>query len=484
MMPEELGGAEGVLAHCSELCGNQRTPGAGVDQLRELTTWTAASSKCSPSKRQPPTCGSTPAPCGSRPPQGLSPALRSAGSGASISSSSSSGSSKPLPDTPTEAQAPSTTSPDKGLSAIDSKAPDYNEEIDREPLVQYEDLEQATGFTQVSNAVLRCYPELSDGEKLTYIMLKSFAYVGPETFVGEETLARARNATVSTISRHLQKLIKVGLVRVRRRGQGRTNVWIITRIPREKIEQYLAEWQPDLDINQRVINRVSHNTPHNTPQTAQNPQVKTTQNPQVKTAQNPQAEEYEEEEHKHKNKQRGRRTASGASSSGKNSSGTTSHSPGQRPGTAEKRNAQRLEPVTASTEVEVGDTDELAEVICATFGCPQQRRSIATFLRDYDLPVAIRAFQSVLERLERGEQIAKPAAYFYTVLKVMQEEAREAAREAERSAQERRLLAVSWARSLMREWPLEQVEAILMDSYHQKDFVCDIIREARESFES
>ena len=70
---------------------------------------------------------------------------------------------------------------------------------DREPLVQYEDLEQATGFTQISNAVLRCYPELSDGEKMTYAVLKSFAYVGPETFVGEQTLARARDVTVSIL---------------------------------------------------------------------------------------------------------------------------------------------------------------------------------------------------------------------------------------------------------------------------------------------
>ena len=45
----------------------------------------------------------------------------------------------------------------------------HNEsQADQEPLVQYEDLEQATGFTQINNAVLRCYPELSDGEKMTY----------------------------------------------------------------------------------------------------------------------------------------------------------------------------------------------------------------------------------------------------------------------------------------------------------------------------
>ena len=90
-----------------------------------------------------------------------------------------------------------------------------NSEPDREPLVQYEDLEQATGFTQISNAVLRCYPELSDGEKMTYAVLKSFAYVGPHS--SGRTLARARcHGLYPGISAPRE----VGLMRARR-GQGK-----------------------------------------------------------------------------------------------------------------------------------------------------------------------------------------------------------------------------------------------------------------------
>ena len=154
------------------------------------------------------------------------------------------------------------------------------EEPNREPLVQYEDLEQATGFTQISNAVLRCYPELSDGEKMTYAVLKSFAYVTPETFVGEETLARARGVTVSTVSRHLTRLVEVGLVKVRRRGQGKTNIWLIARIPRAKLEQYIGQWRPNLRLARNPQTK-----------TSQDSQIKDAQDTKAKTAQDVQAEE-------------------------------------------------------------------------------------------------------------------------------------------------------------------------------------------------
>jgi len=311
----------------------------------------------------------------------------------------------------------------------------------------------------VSNAVLRCYPELSDGEKMTYILLKSFAYVGPETFVGEETLARARGSTVSTISRHLQKLIQVGLVKVRRRGQGRTNIWIITRIPREKLEQYMSQWRPEVDL-------------------AQNRQTKTAQNPQVKTSRSAQAEEQESREPKGKNRERPRRTASGSSSSGKDSSSTARTEPRERPDTREAalvENSARVENLAGAA---VENSEELADLVVGAFNCPRQRRSIATFLEGYDTRIAQQAFESVLHRLDRGESIAKPVAYFYTVLKVMQAEHAEAEKHAERSEREKHAIAVGWARSLLRDWPEEQVRAILMDTYRQEEWICAIMAEA------
>jgi len=191
---------------------------------------------------------------------------------------------------------------------------DNQADHDREPLVQYEDLEQATGFTQINNAVLRCYPELSDGEKMTYAVLKSFAYVGPETFVGEHTLARARDVTVSTISRHLTRLIEVGLVKVRRRGQGKTNIWIITRIPRKKLEQYIEDWRPKLSVWKREKDPPLSGSQNPQTQTSQDSQIKELQNPQVKTSQDSQAEEEQSEEDEEEPQGRSSRPRNGSSS--------------------------------------------------------------------------------------------------------------------------------------------------------------------------
>jgi len=347
----------------------------------------------------------------------------------------------------------------KGLSRIDSRELEPNQEIDREPLVQYEDLEQATGFTQVNNAVLRCYPELSDGEKMTYILLKSFAFVGPETFVGEQTLARARNSTVSTVSRHLQKLIEVGLVRVRRRGQGRTNIWIITRIPREKLERYMADWRPDVDL-------------------VQNAQIKTTQDSQIKTTQNPQTEEQESEEpNTKKSKGRGR-PAAGSSSSAINGLLTADSGDSRVPSTQGSSDVENPDTVDNLSEAHVENFEDLASVIADTFKAPRQRKGIATFLEGYDLSVARTAFESVLGRIQRGEEIGKPVAYFYTVVKLMHADAEVAANEAREGDHEKRSVALGWAKGLMRDWPEEQVRSILFDTYGDSSFVCAIIDEA------
>ena len=311
----------------------------------------------------------------------------------------------------------------------------------------------------MNNAVLRCYPELSDGEKMTYILLKSFAFVGPETFVGEQTLARARGSTVSTISRHLQKLIEVGLVRVRRRGQGRTNIWIITRIPREKLERYMVEWRPDVDL-------------------LQNAQTKTAQDSQIKTTQNPQAEEQESEEAKLKKSKGKGRPAVGPSSSAINGLSTARSGDSRVPGTQQKQNVENSAAVENPAVTGVENAEELAGVIAETFNTPRQRKGIATFLAGYDLAVSCAAFDSVLQRVERGEEIGKPIAYFYTVVKLMDADAAVAAEEAREGEDEKRAVALGWAKGLLRDWPEEQVRSILTDTYVDSEFVCGIISEA------
>ena len=350
--------------------------------------------------------------------------------------------------------------------------PDNEEQVDREPLVQYEDLEQATGFTQVNNAVLRCYPELSDGEKLTYAVLKSFAYVGPETFVGQETLARARNITVSTVSRHLTRLIELGLVSVRRRGQGKTNIWILNRIPREKLEHYLAEWRPNLTLN-------APPTQDSQTKTSQNPQIKDPQDSQTKTSHDPQAEEEQCEEDKPKNNGRGTRPDDASLSPSRDSSTTTSarDKPSySRAGEIVENSGGKGRKLSTIGE-NVENLDELAEVVAESFDVPDQRQSILGFLRKHDAEIGARAFNAVIARLEEGAPIRKPVAYFYAVVKVMQAEREVESVERRRDEEQKRTIAVSWASHLQNDWPDNQVRAILMDTYHSEDFVDEVMNE-------
>ncbi|MFO8081439.1 MAG: hypothetical protein R6V07_14215 [Armatimonadota bacterium] len=352
---------------------------------------------------------------------------------------------------------------------------DNQADHDREPLVQYEDLEQATGFTQINNAVLRCYPELSDGEKMTYAVLKSFAYVGPETFVGEETLARARDVTVSTISRHLTRLIEVGLVKVRRRGQGKTNIWIITRIPREKLEQYIEDWRPKLTVWKREKDPPSSGSQNPQTQTSQDSQIKELQNPQVKIPQDSQAEEEQSEEDEDEPQGRRNRPENGSSSRSKDPSMTATSAEENEAYKVLRHIVENSQAVSVEFSTVVESVDKLAAVAADYLGVPDEERSIAGYLRQYDKDIVTSALATVASRIENGDPIRKPVAYFYTVVRVAQAEhdAEEGAQQ--RDEKERRVIAVNWARSLLREWPSEQVRAILIDTYHAEAFVDEIM---------
>jgi len=330
------------------------------------------------------------------------------------------------------------------------------EKVDTEPLVQYEDLEQATGFTQVSNAVLRCFPELSDGEKLTYVVLKSFAYVGPETFVGEETLAKARGVSVRSVSRHLQRLIDAGLVKVRRRGQGRTNLWIIARLPQEKLVTYLGKWRPNIEIRQNCLTKTRQDWP-------------------IKTGQDWRIEEQKNEEPKLNKTKQGRRSTTGSPSTNAYTPSTT-----QQPTSNSAPRGEAAVETPAHFSTVSTDVENLAALVAEHFGATSQQRSIATFLSGYDPAVVRAALETVLRRLERGDPIQKPIAYFYTVVKVMQADHDAVDQERAQDEVEKRAIAMSWARSLLREWPLEQARAILIDTYTDPEFADEILREATE----
>lgn len=84
----------------------------------------------------------------------------------------------------------------------------------------------AEGFTQVPNFILRS-ATLSMGAKLTYAMFLSYAWANDLCFPGQEKLAQAIGVRRSTVNLFVRELAQAGLITVKRRGLGKTNVYTI-----------------------------------------------------------------------------------------------------------------------------------------------------------------------------------------------------------------------------------------------------------------
>lgn len=82
------------------------------------------------------------------------------------------------------------------------------------------------GFTQVPNFVLKAN-NISAGAKLAYAMLLSYAWNNNFCFPGQEKLAQDMGAGVRSVKRYMRELVRKGYVSVKRRGLGKTNVYVV-----------------------------------------------------------------------------------------------------------------------------------------------------------------------------------------------------------------------------------------------------------------
>src|SRR5512144_2739935 len=80
------------------------------------------------------------------------------------------------------------------------------------------------GFTQVPNHVLRS-GMLSPGAKLAYAMLLSYAWQNDYCFPGQERLAKDMGCGLRSVVRFIQELEKEGFIVIKRRGQGKPNLY-------------------------------------------------------------------------------------------------------------------------------------------------------------------------------------------------------------------------------------------------------------------
>ena len=95
---------------------------------------------------------------------------------------------------------------------------------ERNIILKGADMLSSEGFTQVPNHVLRG-KKLSPGAKLTYAMLLSYAWNNDYCFPGQERLAKDMGSGERSVVRYIQELESTGFIKVRRRGQGKVNIY-------------------------------------------------------------------------------------------------------------------------------------------------------------------------------------------------------------------------------------------------------------------
>ena len=80
------------------------------------------------------------------------------------------------------------------------------------------------GFTQVPNAILRA-TEISQGSKLVYAMLLSYAWHNNSCFPGQDRLAEDLSISRRSVNSHIKELEGKNFIKVTRKGLGKPNLY-------------------------------------------------------------------------------------------------------------------------------------------------------------------------------------------------------------------------------------------------------------------
>lgn len=100
-------------------------------------------------------------------------------------------------------------------------------------LLQGFDPVSAGGFTQVPNFLLKD-PTISANGKVVYSMLLSYAWTNNMVFPGQERMAEDIGTSQPTIARAIKELETHDWLEVQRRGQGKTNLYILKFVVRNQ----------------------------------------------------------------------------------------------------------------------------------------------------------------------------------------------------------------------------------------------------------
>ncbi len=93
------------------------------------------------------------------------------------------------------------------------------------------------GFTQIPNFILTD-DTLSLGAKVAYAMFLHYAWHKDSCFPGQDRLAGAMGMSKSRVNDFIKELERVGLIEIRRRGQGKTNIYRIKFVVKGKAKRH------------------------------------------------------------------------------------------------------------------------------------------------------------------------------------------------------------------------------------------------------
>jgi hypothetical protein len=97
---------------------------------------------------------------------------------------------------------------------------------DRNLILRGADIATLQGWTGVPNFILESN-KISAGAKLTYAMLLKYAREGDQCFPGQARLAKEMGNGKRSIVRYISELERAELVTIKRRGQGRPNIYTV-----------------------------------------------------------------------------------------------------------------------------------------------------------------------------------------------------------------------------------------------------------------
>ena len=80
------------------------------------------------------------------------------------------------------------------------------------------------GFTQVPNFILKM-DNVSAGAKVIYAMFLQYAWHNDHCFPGQERLSKDIGMSRSRVTEYIGDLEKARLITIKRRGQGKTNLY-------------------------------------------------------------------------------------------------------------------------------------------------------------------------------------------------------------------------------------------------------------------